>query len=179
MIKIYFRKHIFFPVVGFLMLFSLAIPTSAQTVVTQYPLKPNSSQAAVPQVQERRPDSGNLETLKLTRRVSSVSRGFRIQIYSGPDRAIAKATKISFMKRFPSVRSYISFEVPYYKIKVGDFQTRKDAMEFYRYLNKSYNSMIVPSMINNRIPIKVANTPNNNSDDADSTRTTSPQDSIK
>lgn len=94
------------------------------------------------------------ETVKVTRKVSSVSKGYRIQIYSGADRAAAKATKISFMKRFPSVRSYISYEVPYYKIKVGDFKTRKDAMDFHRYLSKTYSTTIVPSLINNRIPPK-------------------------
>lgn len=94
------------------------------------------------------------ETIKVTRKVSSVSKGYRIQIYSGADRAAAKATKVSFMKRFPSVRSYISYEVPYYKIKVGDFKTRKDAMDFHRYLSKTYSTTIVPSLINNRIPPK-------------------------
>ncbi len=94
-------------------------------------------------------------TVKITRKVSSVSKGYRIQIYSGADREAAKATKISFMKRFPSVRSYISYEVPYYKIKVGDFKTRKEATEFHRYLGKTYSTTIVPSLINNRIPQKV------------------------
>jgi hypothetical protein len=79
-----------------------------------------------------------------------------IERFSGPDREAAKATKISFMKRFPSVRSYISYEVPYYKIKVGDFRTRKDATEFARYLSKTYSTMVTPSLINNRIPPKAA-----------------------
>lgn len=102
-------------------------------------------------------DAGTISThtVKITRKVSSVSKGYRIQIFSGADREAAKATKISFMKRFPSVRSYISYEVPYYKIKVGDFKTRKEATDFHRYLSKTYSTTIVPSLINNKIPIKV------------------------
>lgn len=100
-------------------------------------------------------DTGEPETVLIKRKVSSVTKGYRIQIYSGPDREVAKATKISFMKRFPSIRSYISYEVPYYKIKVGDFRSRQEALELYRYLSKTYTSMVVPSLINNKIPPKV------------------------
>ncbi|HTO16245.1 MAG TPA: SPOR domain-containing protein [Edaphocola sp.] len=92
------------------------------------------------------------ETVKVKRIVSNVSKGYRIQIYSGPNREKARQVKIDFMKRFPSVRSYISYEVPHYKIKVGDFKSRHEAAEFYRYLNRTYTSMIVPSLINNKIP---------------------------
>lgn len=104
-------------------------------------------------------------TYTVRRRISNVSKGYRIQIYSGPDRAKAKATKIDFMKRFPSVRSYITYAAPYYRIRVGDFKSRQEANDFYRYLGKSYTVMIVPSLINNRIPPKPVGMPaplNNN-----------------
>lgn len=98
-------------------------------------------------------------TYTVKRRISNVSKGYRIQIYSGPDREKAKAVKINFMKRFPSVRSYITYAAPYYRIRVGDFRSRQEAGEFYRYLGKSYTVMIVPSLINNRIPPKPAGLP--------------------
>lgn len=105
-------------------------------------------------------DEGGTYTVK--RRISNVSKGYRIQIYSGPDREKAKAVKIDFMKRFPSVRSYITYASPYYRIRVGDFRSRQEAGEFYRYLGKSYTVMIVPSLINNRIPPKPAGLPGSN-----------------
>lgn len=116
-------------------------------------------------------DDNTSSTYKIKRKISSVSKGYRIQIYSGPDREAAKATKISFMKRFPSVRSYISYEVPYYKIKVGDFRTRKDATEFSRYLSKTYSTMVIPSLINNRIPPKAPAAPKPSADSTLSTTT--------
>lgn len=94
------------------------------------------------------------QSYKITRRVSSISKGYRVQIYSGSDREAAKAVKVSFMKRFPAIRSYISYEAPYYKIRVGDFKSRKDALELSRHLSKTYPASVVPSLINNRIPPK-------------------------
>ncbi|OJV52212.1 MAG: hypothetical protein BGO31_00645 [Bacteroidetes bacterium 43-16] len=123
-------------------------------------------------------DPDETETVRIKRKVSSVTKGYRIQIYSGPDREVAKATKISFMKRFPSIRSYISYEVPYYKIKVGDFKSRRDAHELYRYLSQTYTSMVVPSLINNKIPPKVPGT-YNNPDSPDQEASPSPADTSR
>ncbi|RQO30726.1 hypothetical protein DBR32_08325 [Taibaiella sp. KBW10] len=143
--------------------------------------KPALQQEPLPQTQEAK----NLESVDyhtegtgsytVKRRISNVSKGYRIQIYSGPERAKAKATKIDFMKRFPSVRSYITYAAPYYRIRIGDFKTRQEANDFYRYLGKSYTVMIVPSLINNRIPPRPAGMPANrnepsNNTDSDTTK---------
>lgn len=129
---------------------------------------PQTSTAPAPAITEVPP--GSLESVDhyaegtgsytVRRKISNVSKGYRIQIYSGPDREKAKAVKIDFMKRFPSVRSYITYSAPYYRIRIGDFRSRQEANEFYRYLGKSYTVMIVPSLINNRIPPKPAGLPN-------------------
>src|SRR5688500_11636620 len=39
-------------------------------------------------------------------------RGFRVQIYNGNDRTIATETKIDFMRRFPGVRTYMTYVQP-------------------------------------------------------------------
>lgn len=123
----------------------------------------NPTPAPVPQPQPSYQDDGIHQdnspahtgnTYKVIRRVSSVGKGYRIQIYSGPDRLKAKETKVSFMKRFPAIRSYITYTAPYYRIRVGDFKTRGEAYDFYKHLGKTYTVMIVPSLINNRIPPK-------------------------
>ncbi len=135
---------------AFLILVILATLFSG-TVLAQPPQQPPASGSNF--IDDE--NSGEPETVLIKRKVSSVTKGYRIQIYSGPDRQVAKATKISFMKRFPSIRSYISYEVPYYKVKVGDFKSRQEALELYRYLGKTYTSMVVPSLINNKIPPKI------------------------
>ncbi|MNS41534.1 Sporulation related domain protein [compost metagenome] len=131
-----------------------APPSAAQTPKEQAP-----QQQSLESVDHYTEDVG---TYTVKRRISNVSKGYRIQIYSGPDREKAKSVKIDFMKRFPSVRSYITYASPYYRIRVGDFRSRQEAGEFYRYLGQSYTVMIVPSLINNRIPPKPAGLPGTN-----------------
>jgi Sporulation related domain. len=75
-------------------------------------------------------------------------RGFRVQIYNGNDRVKAMATKMDFMKRFPAVRTYLTYVQPQYRIKVGDFRTRQDAQKFYEQVSTIYSPcMIVPDII--------------------------------
>jgi hypothetical protein len=76
------------------------------------------------------------------------AKGFRVIIYSGTERAKASATKADFMKRFPGVRVYISYALPQYRVKVGDYGTRQEAQEFYRQLSSLYSPcMVVPDIV--------------------------------
>ena len=75
-------------------------------------------------------------------------RGFRVQIYNGNDRAVATQRKIDFIRRFPNVRSYISYKAPTFRVKVGDFKTRADAYKLYQQVSPLYNPcMVVPDIV--------------------------------
>ncbi len=75
-------------------------------------------------------------------------RGFRVQIYNGNDRAKATQTKVDFMKRFPGVRTYLTYVQPQFRVKVGDFRTRAEAQKMYEQASTLYNPcMIVPDII--------------------------------
>lgn len=76
------------------------------------------------------------------------SKGYRVIIYSGIDRTKANSTKADFMRRNPGVRVYMTYALPQYKIKVGNFNTRKDADELYRQLSGMYSPcMVVPDIV--------------------------------
>ncbi len=76
------------------------------------------------------------------------AKGFRIIVYNGPDRLQAMEAKNRFSKTFPAQRSYMSYNVPSYKIKVGDFETKKEATDFLRQvMSKFPSSFIVPDII--------------------------------
>lgn len=80
-------------------------------------------------------------------------RGFRVQIYNGNDRKIANDTKLSFMKSHPGVRSYIVYNNPQFRVRVGDFKTRGEAAQLQKTLSASFNPcMIVPDVINFATP---------------------------
>lgn len=76
------------------------------------------------------------------------ARGYRVIIYSGIDRIKANNTKADFMRRNPGVRVYMTYALPQYKIKVGDFSTRNEANEMYRQLSGLYSPcMVVPDIV--------------------------------
>lgn len=75
-------------------------------------------------------------------------RGYRVQIYNGNDRVKATQIKIDFMRKFPGVRTYMTYVQPQFRVKVGDFRTRGDAQKLYEQVSSLYNpSMIVPDII--------------------------------
>ena len=76
-------------------------------------------------------------------------RGFRVQIYNGNDRKKATQAKLDFMRSFPGVRSYMVYANPQFRIRVGDFRSRKEAMELYNKVASRFNPcMIVPDVVN-------------------------------
>jgi len=76
------------------------------------------------------------------------AKGFRVQIYNGSDKNMAIKKKVDFMRRFPSVKTYMTYTQPVFRIKVGDFETRKDAQIFMSQISGFYSPvMIVPDYI--------------------------------
>ena len=75
-------------------------------------------------------------------------KGFRVQIYNGPDRAKAIEIKREFMRRNPGVRTYLTYVSPAFRVKVGNYRNRSDAEGMYREAKSVYMPcMIVPDII--------------------------------
>ncbi len=75
-------------------------------------------------------------------------RGYRVQIYYGIDRNQAIQRKVDFIRRFPNEKTYMSYTQPQYRVKVGNFATRQDAVELYRQAINIYGAcMIVPDNV--------------------------------
>ena len=77
--------------------------------------------------------------------------GFRIEIFfsSGNNaREIAEKNKIEFLKNYPDIPVYISFTSPYFRIRIGDFRNRSEALRVKQQIQKTYpNAFIVPDLI--------------------------------
>jgi hypothetical protein len=86
--------------------------------------------------------------------------GFRIQTFSRMDlNANVESSKaeIEFKAQFPDIVSYRIFETPrWYKVRVGNFRSKTDAIKSYLIINKKFpDSIIVPDNINlNDLKIK-------------------------
>jgi uncharacterized protein YxeA len=72
--------------------------------------------------------------------------GFRVQIYTDSGNRSKLRTdrvKAEFDAQYPNIPSYISYDEPYYKLRVGDFRTRLDAIRFLNRVSSTYLSAII------------------------------------
>ena len=67
--------------------------------------------------------------------------GYRIQIYKETGNAAldsAWSVKERFEFKYPKIPAYISFREPYYRVRVGDFRTRLEAIRFLERIHRRY-----------------------------------------
>ena len=80
--------------------------------------------------------------------------GYRIQIaaYSGVNsKSQAEYARNSFTSLFPYTRSYLIYNEPYFKVRVGDYYTRLQAYKDLETIRETYPSAyIVPDKIRYR-----------------------------
>ncbi|MCX7863047.1 MAG: SPOR domain-containing protein [Bacteroidales bacterium] len=72
--------------------------------------------------------------------------GYRIQVYfgSGND-AKNQANKIRTELRnaFPSFEAYLTYEEPFFKVKIGDFRNKVEAYKLFKIIQQSYPSAFI------------------------------------
>lgn len=69
--------------------------------------------------------------------------GFRVQIYTGTSRDDAYAAQAEFKNMYSDINTYISYTQPNYRVKVGDFKSRREAEAMMHELRKSFNSVFL------------------------------------
>lgn len=78
--------------------------------------------------------------------------GYRVHIYIDAgirSKLRTDNAKSEFDEKYPNVSSYITYDEPNYRIRVGDFRTRLDATRFLNSIKKEYPAAyIVPEKIN-------------------------------
>ena len=77
--------------------------------------------------------------------------GFRVQVFfdSGNNsKRAAQTAREKFMEGYPEVGAYLTFNSPYYRVRVGDFRTKLEAEGFLFQLATTYpNAFTVPDRI--------------------------------
>ena len=72
--------------------------------------------------------------------------GYRVQIFfaSGNNsKKMANDTKTEFLANHPTISTYILFQSPNFKVRVGDFRTKLDAYKFYKEIVADYPSAFI------------------------------------
>jgi len=65
-------------------------------------------------------------------------KGFRIQVLSSSNRDNAQKMKTDLMNKFPDYKSYILFQSPNFKVRIGNFLNREEAEKLRKLLNKYF-----------------------------------------
>ena len=98
--------------------------------------------------------------------VSNTMNGFRVQIFMEiGNEAVdhAAVVKRAFMNSFPELPIYLSYEQPYYRLRVGDFRNRIEAEKYLRLIKPQFSLAFVTADVINppaRIePIEFEETP--------------------
>ncbi len=69
--------------------------------------------------------------------------GFRVQLYFGSNRAEATELKTKFQGLYPEIESYLLYQQPYFKLRVGDFRTRLEAQQLQKLIQKDFPSVFI------------------------------------
>ena len=78
--------------------------------------------------------------------------GYRIQLFmESGNTALEKAEKVTekFKGKYDNVSAYITFGEPYYRVRIGDFRTRLEAIKFLDMIQRTYpQAWVVKDKIN-------------------------------
>lgn len=77
-------------------------------------------------------------------------RGYRIVLYTGPDRQKAVITKGKAIKLLgPETEIYFSYNQPYFRVKAGNYYDRRSAFPTFNRIKRTFpTALLVPETIN-------------------------------
>lgn len=119
--------------------FSLNAQTKKNQAEAPAKLKPAKSVSIIIENPSIPADSGKIEVQEdvnvgiLVQKYNSTKKdvGYRVQIHSGLARIEAINAQSNFLKIYPDVPTYLIYQQPNFKIRVGDFENRIQVLQFY------------------------------------------------
>lgn len=74
--------------------------------------------------------------------------GYRIQVLSTPEKVIVDSARFFLIETYPELPVYISYEVPTYRVRVGDFLSKAEASSWLEILRRHFReAFIMPDQI--------------------------------
>lgn len=62
--------------------------------------------------------------------------GYRLQVLSTNDRELAMRTKTWLLQMFPEQKSYMLFQLPYVKLRFGNFKTKEEGEPYRKQISR-------------------------------------------
>ena len=64
--------------------------------------------------------------------------GWRIQLIFKSTKEEIKKTRLNFTKTYPEIPTYLTYDPPYYRICVGNFRTKNEALKLNNFIRNNY-----------------------------------------
>ena len=96
-------------------------------------------------VQDKRVNQLVLKHVLINEAKKGKSKGYRVQIHFGPEKAKALDMKSKFMTTFHDVSAYLDYQQPYFKIRVGDFRTKLEAYKLLQDISVDFPGAFIVS----------------------------------
>ena len=75
--------------------------------------------------------------------------GWRVQLMFKTKKKEIQQLKIAFIKLYPEIPSYLEYDTPYYRVRVGNCRTKLEAIKIQHQISKHFPSAYpVPEIIN-------------------------------
>lgn len=137
--------------VTFLFLCLLATGMAQERHRGEIPLENTFKEGELHIIQDMRIEHLITRHITANQRLSGVP-GFRIRIFSQSGhsaRQNANQVRGEFLKRYSDMGGYLTYDAPNFKVYVGDFRTRSEALKFHKRLAWDFpNAFIVADRIN-------------------------------
>ena len=89
-----------------------------------------------------------IENINETYKAAYKLYGYRIQLASENSSAPARKIRAAFIQKYREVPAYEIYQQPYFKVRVGDFKTKLEAIKFQKEISSDYpNCYIVKDEI--------------------------------
>ncbi len=131
------NKHVFYLIIGFFFCHSLFAQTNDSTGIVVHKsdrldqmMKKQFTGAT------NKPVGATSQSSKLTNYKVKRS-GYRILVLNTNDRDLTYKTKGQLLGRYPNQQLYMVYQAPFFKLKMGDFVSRKEAENFRTEISKT------------------------------------------
>tara|TARA_B100000287_G_C20110139_1_gene574063 strand:- start:6 stop:398 length:393 start_codon:yes stop_codon:yes gene_type:complete len=74
--------------------------------------------------------------------------GYRIQVGFASKKAEIQEKRIGFIRKYPEISIYLTYNAPYYKLRIGNFRNKLQAEKIKNHIRKHYpGAYLVPEFI--------------------------------
>ena len=96
-------------------------------------------------IQDKRVSELVLKHVLINETKKGKMKGYRVQIHFGPEKTKALDVKSKFMAQNHDVASYLDYQQPYFKIRVGDFRTKLEAYKLLQQISGDFPGAFIVS----------------------------------